>query len=441
MQPKNNPKTIRAWAFFDWANSAYNLVITSTIFPAYYVYVTDPHKTGAKVSFFGHKFVNTALADYTLAAAYLVIAILLPILTSIADYRGNKKIFMQFFTWLGAISCGMLFFFKLHSPLEQNLSFFGLAAIGYCGGFVFYNSYLPEIATVDKQDDVSAKGFTYGYIGSVILQVICFVFVLKPAWFGITDGTLPARLSFLLVGIWWIGFAYIPFTVLPKGSPNAKSHTHDILRGGFIELGRVWQQVKNMPVLKRYLPAFFFYSMGVQTIMLVATGFGAKELKLADSKLIMTILVIQLVAIVGATWMSRLSDKYGNIKVLSGVVMIWIGVCIGAYFTTNEYEFYVLAAIVGLVMGGIQSLSRSTYSKFIPQDIPDSASFFSFYDVTEKIAIVGGMFSFGLVDDITNNMRNSTLVLCSYFIVGLILLLSLLGYQKKVKVQRYQSVS
>jgi UMF1 family MFS transporter len=243
------------------------------------------------------------------------------------------------------------------------------------------------------------------------------------------------------VGVWWIGFAYIPFTVLPKGSPNARSHHKNLIKGGFIELGKVWQQVKNMPILKRYLPAFFFYSMGVQTIMLVATGFGAKELKLAQSKLIATILVIQLVAIVGATWMSRLSDKYGNIKVLSGVVMIWIGVCIGAYFTTNEYEFYVLAAIVGLVMGGIQSLSRSTYSKFIPQDIPDSASFFSFYDVTEKIAIVGGMFSFGLVDDITNNMRNSTLVLCSYFIVGLILLLSLLGYQKKIKVQHHELVS
>ena len=440
MQPKNNPKTIRAWAFFDWANSAYNLVITSTIFPAYYVAITANKATNNHVIFFGKSFVNTALQDYVLAAAYLVIALLLPVLTSIADYRGNKRIFMQFFTWMGAISCGMLYFFNIGN-LERSMIFFGLAAIGYCGGFVFYNSYLPEIATLDKQDDVSAKGFTYGYIGSVILQIICFVFVLKPGWFGITDKAFPAQLSFLLVGVWWIGFAYIPFTVLPKGSPNAKSHTHDILRGGFIELGKVWQQVKNMPILKRYLPAFFFYSMGVQTIMLVATGFGAKELHLADSKLIATILVIQMVAIVGATFMSRLSDKYGNIKVLSGVVMIWIGVCIGAYFTTNEYEFYVLAAVVGLVMGGIQSLSRSTYSKFIPQDIPDSASFFSFYDVTEKIAIVGGMFSFGLVDDITNNMRNSTLVLCSYFVVGLILLLSLLAYQKKVKVQQHLLVS
>lgn len=430
MEAKNNKRTIRAWAFFDWANSAYNLVITSTIFPAYYVAITSGTENNNHVTFWGHSFVNTALSDYTLAAAYLVIALLLPILTSIADYRGNKKIFMQFFTWLGAISCGMLYFFKADT-LQTSMIFFGLAAIGYSGGFVFYNSYLPEIATLDMQDRVSAKGFTYGYIGSVILQLICFAFVLEPKWFGIVDKSFAPRLSFLLVGIWWICFAYIPFTVLPKGSPNAQSHHKNIIKGGFIELGNVWRKVKNMPVLKRYLPAFFFYSMGVQTIMLVATSFGAKELKMETSSLISIILIIQLVAIGGATLMSRLSDRFGNVKVLAGVVLIWILVCIAAYFTTNSTEFYILAVVVGLVMGGIQSLSRSTYSKLIPQDIPDSASFFSFYDVTEKIAIVGGMFSFGLVDDITNSMRNSALVLCIYFIAGLILLLSLLRYHKK----------
>jgi UMF1 family MFS transporter len=233
------------------------------------------------------------------------------------------------------------------------------------------------------------------------------------------------------VGIWWICFAYIPFTILPKGSPNAEAHHKNIIKGGFIELGNVWRQVKNMPVLKRFLPGFFFYSMGVQTIMLVATSFGAKELKMETSALISIILIIQLVAIGGATLMSRLSDKFGNIKILTLVVSIWIAACIAAYFITSSNQFYFLAVVVGLVMGGIQSLSRSTYSKFIPQDIPDSASFFSFYDVTEKLAIVGGMFSFGLVDDITNSMRNSALVLCVYFIAGLILLLSLLSYQKK----------
>jgi UMF1 family MFS transporter len=432
MQAKNNKKTIRAWAMFDWANSAYNLVITSTIFPAYYVAITTNANNGNRVSFFGHSFVNTALSDYALAVAYLAMALLLPILSSIADYRGNKKVFMQFFTLLGSAACCGLFFFD-SSRLEIGIICFALAAIGYSGGFVFYNSYLPEIATLDMQDKVSAKGFTYGYIGSVLLQLICFAFVLSPGTFGITNKALPAQISFLLVGIWWIVFALIPFSILPKGSPNAQTHQHNIIKGGFIELGKVWVKVKSMPLLKRYLPAFFFYSMGVQTIMLVATGFAAKELKMPTSALITIILIIQIVAIFGATLMSRLSDKFGNIKVLVLVVLIWVGVCIAAYFITTATQFYILAVIVGLVMGGIQSLSRSTYSKYLPQDTTDTASFFSFYDVTEKLAIVGGLFSFGFIEEITGSMRNSTLVLCGFFIIGLILLLSLLRREQKVQ--------
>jgi len=430
MSNKNNKKIIRSWAMFDWANSAYNLVITSTIFPAYYVIITTNANTKDKVAFFGHYFVNTALQDYALAAAYMLIVLLLPILTSIADYRGNKKAFMMFFTWLGSLACCGLFKFDIHH-LEFGIICFALAAIGYSGGFVFYNSYLPEIATLDKQDSVSAKGFTYGYIGSVLLQLICFAFVLSPKTFGITDASLPARLSFLLVGIWWISFAYIPFTILPKGSPNAVVHNHHIIKGGFIELGNVFAKVKTMPLLKRFLPAIFFYSMGVQTIMLVATGFGAKILHLPTSALISIILIIQLVAIGGANLMSKLSARYGNIPVLAGVVVVWIFTCIAAYFITNATEFYLLAIVVGLVMGGIQSLSRSTYSKYLPQDIPDTASFFSFYDVTEKLAIVTGLLTFGYIEELTGSMRNSTLALCGFFIIGLILLLSLLAAEKK----------
>ncbi|WP_439697342.1 MFS transporter [Mucilaginibacter sp. AW1-7] len=429
METKNNKKTIRAWAFFDWANSAYNLVITSTIFPAYYVAITANAKNGDRVMFFGKSFVNTALSDYALAAAYMVMVLLLPILSSIADYKGNKKIFMQFFTCIGALSCCSLFFFT-KDTLEMGIIAFALAAIGYSGGFVFYNSYLPEIATIDMQDNVSAKGFTYGYIGSVLLQLICFLFVLKPEWFGILDKSFPARLSFLLVGLWWIGFALIPFSVLPKGSPNAVSHEHNIIKGGFIELGNVWKKVKGMPLLKRFLPAFFFYSMGLQTVMLVATGFAAKVLHMGTAALISIILIIQLVAIGGATLMSRLSGIFGNVRVLIGTVIIWIGVCVAAYFTTTDTQFYLVAVVVGLVMGGIQSMSRSTYSKYLPENIPDTASFFSFYDVTEKLAIVAGVFSFGFIEELTGSPRNSVLVLGLFFIVGLFLLFSLLKAEK-----------
>ncbi|OKS86170.1 MFS transporter [Mucilaginibacter polytrichastri] len=431
MEAKNNPKTIRAWAMFDWANSSYNLVITSTIFPAYFTAITTTKAHGDVVTFFGHQFINTALSNYVLAAAYLLVVLMLPILTSIADYKGNKKSYMQFFTLMGGIACCGLYFFKL-STLEAGMICFGIAAIGYCGGFVFYNSYLPQIATLDKQDAVSAKGFTYGYIGSVILQIICFVFVLSPKTFGITDATFPARLSFLLVGIWWMAFAQIPFARLPKGEPNASvSPDYNVISGGFKELAHVWKKVRSMPLLKRYLPAFFFYSMGVQTIMLVAANFGAKELKLPEESLIGVILVIQLVAIGGAMLMSKLSDKYGNVKVLIGVVFIWIFACVAAYLTTNATQFYMLAVVVGLIMGGIQSLSRSTYSKYLPQDITDTASYFSFYDVTEKLAIVIGLFCFGFVESLTHSMRNSALILAVFFVIGLVLLFSLLSAERK----------
>lgn len=422
---QNNESTIKSWAMFDWANSAYNLVITSTIFPAYYTIITTTQENGDQVNFFGRTFTNTALSNYALSVAYLIMALLLPVLSSIADFRGNKKSFMKAFTYMGAIACAGLFFFKLET-LEWGLICFVLAAMGYIGGVMFNNSYLPEIATVDQQDRVSAKGFAYGYVGSVILQVICFVFVLKPELFGITDASLPARLSFLLVGIWWIGFAQIPFRKLPAGSRDHAKISKSQVSNGFEELLKVWKQLKTMTVLKRFLLAFFFYSMGVQTIMLVAAGFGEKVLKLGTSKLIAIILVIQIVAIIGALIMSYFAKKYGNILVIIFVLVIWIGVCAAAYFVQNEFQFYIIAAVVGLVMGGIQSISRSTYSKFLPYNTPDTASFFSFYDVTEKLAIVIGLFSFAYIEEFTGSMRNSAISLAGFFILGLLILVSLL---------------
>ena len=421
---KNDKKVIRSWAFFDWANSAYNLIITSTIFPAYYTIITTTKEHGDQVSFFGRTFTNTALSNYALSFAYLIMVILLPFLSSMADYRGNKKVFMKLFTYMGSMACMGLYFFKLDT-LEFGIICFVIAAMGYVGGVMFNNSYLPEIATPDQQDKVSAKGYAYGYIGSVLLQIICFVFVLKPELFGITDLSFPPRLSFLLVGLWWIGFAQIPFRKLPAGSPNYVSTHKNVARNGIQELVKVWKQLKHLAFLKRFLPAFFFYSMGVQTIMLAAAGFGEKTLHLGTAKLIAVILIIQLVAIAGAVLMSRFAKKAGNVKVLIFVVLIWIGACICAYFVHNEYQFYALAAIVGLIMGGIQSLSRSTYSKYLPANTPDTASFFSFYDVTEKLAIVVGLFSFAFIEEATGSMRNSIIALASFFVIGLVFLLLL----------------
>ena len=415
-------KVLNGWAMYDWANSVYNLVITTTFFPAYYAAVTSLKNFPDGITFLGRRFVNTELKDYVLAFGFLVIALLSPILSSIADYKGNKKNFMRFFCYVGAASCSLLYFFdKDHVTL--GLMCFMFAGIGFYGSQVFYNSYLPEIASEQDMDRISAKGYTMGYIGSVLMQLVGFALVMT-----LEDKGLALTLTFLLVGIWWVGFAQITFSRLPiSPKTDRKAKTH-VLSNGFHELKLVWQQVKKMPVLKRFLTAFFFYSMGVQTVMLVAIDFGIKELKLADDKLIITAVIIQLVAIAGAVAMSKLSAVYGNIKVLIFTVLLWIGVCITGYFITTEIHFYILASLVGLVMGGIQSLSRSTYSKLMPET-KDTASFFSFYDVTEKFAIVIGLFTFGFIEGISS-IRESILSLVVFFAFGLLFLLFTSSAQK-----------
>ncbi|TDS17705.1 MFS transporter [Sphingobacterium paludis] len=426
---KNDKRLIRSWSMYDWANSAYNLVITSTIFPAYYTAITQTEEHGDVVSFFGFEIINTALSNFSLACAYLIMAITLPFISSYADVHGKKKQIMMFFTYFGALSCMGLFFFRLET-LEMSIILFALAAMGYIGGVLFNNSYLPEIATADQQDRVSAQGFAYGYVGCVTLQIICLVFILSPQWFGITDPSFGPRLSFLLVGLWWAGFASIPFRALPGNQRSSIRASKKLFRTVIIEFRIVLRKIGRMIRIKRFLPAYFFYASGVQTVMIVAAAFGAKELKMESSKLIITILLIQLVAILGALFMSKLSERFGNIKVLIAVVTVWLGICIAAFFVSSEMEFYILACVVGLVMGGIQSLSRSTYSKFLPEDIKDTASFFSFYDVTEKLAIVMGLLSFALIEQMTHNIRYSALALSIFFIIGGLLLLRVLRFNK-----------
>jgi UMF1 family MFS transporter len=422
----SDPKVIRAWCMFDWANSVYNLVITATFFPIYFLGVTKAAFGEDQVPFWGMTFTNSSLYDYTLAFAYLAIALLLPILSSIADSRGNKKQFMQFFSCLGALSCMGMFWFRGEN-IGLGVACFSFAVVGYVGSLVFYNSYLPEIAAPEDRDKVSARGFAMGYIGSMILQIIGFGLVLYFSAQG--DSTSGPRYTFLLVGIWWIGFSQITFAYLPPSTPKSERPTVNFLNSGFMELGKVLKQVKKLSVLKWYLTSFFFYSMGVQTVMLAATVFGSKELGLPADKLILAILMIQLLAVAGAFIMARLSGRFGNLPVLMGVVIMWIMLCFAAYTVALMNEsgvnvenyFYGLACGVGLIMGGIQSLSRSTYSKLMPVT-KDTASFFSFYDVMEKIAIVIGVFTFGVIDELLG-MKNSVLSLVVFFVLGFLALL------------------
>lgn len=436
---KNNPTITNAWCFYDWANSVYSLVITSTIFPIYYSAVaTNPETKSTIVNFLGFELESSVLFSYAVSGAFLIIALLSPFLTAIADYSGRKKMFMQLFCYLGSLSCVGLFFFT-RDTFTLSVILFVLASIGFSGSIVFYNAYLPEIATEDQFDKLSARGFSMGYVGSVLLLIFNLAMIQQPEWFGIAadNKSLPPRIAFLTTGLWWFGFAQYSFYHLPSNVYNRKPKGSWILNG-FKELQKVWAQVKQLPMLKRFLLAFFFYNMGVQTVMYVATIFGIEELNLPSEALIITILIIQLVAIAGAYGFAFLSSRYGNIRALIVAVVIWIGICIGAYFIRGKMDFYVLAAIVGSVMGGVQSLSRSTYSKLIPATTIDHASFFSFYDVTEKVSIVLGTLAYGLVAQLTGSMRNSILALIIFFALGLIFLSMVrwkkaIGAEQKVK--------
>lgn len=425
MQTTASKRVINGWAMYDWANSVYNLVITSTIFPAYFESVTgdgNDATTNDTVRLFGREFVNTSLYNYALAVAFMVVALISPMLSSIADYKGNKKSFLFFFCTMGSLACSALFFYG-STNLAFGLACMIVACIGYWGSLVFYNSFLPEIAAPADQDRVSAKGFAMGYTGSVILQIVCFVFVLKPDLFGITVGKA-SQISFLLVGVWWWGFGQLALSRLPKSTPAGNLNSKaSIFTNGYKELNKVWKQLSHTPILKRYLGAFFFFNMGVQTVMLAATLYGKSELNIPTTNLIIAILIIQLVAIPGAYTIAKLSDKLGNFRALMITVAIWILICIIGYLLPRDgvNEFYALAVLVGFVMGGIQSLSRSTYAKLMPET-KDTTSFFSFYDVTEKIAIVIGMFSFGYINEYTGSQRNSVLALVVFFVIGLILL-------------------
>lgn len=426
---KGSNKLLNAWAFYDWANSVYSLVIASAIFPIFYQALFKSAGV-TTVTIFGGAIRSTPLISYTTAAAFLLVALISPLLSGIADYVGNKKNFMKFFCYLGALSCIGLYFFSIENIHISLLFYFG-GLVGFWGSLVFYNSYLPDVAFPEQQDRVSARGYSFGYIGSVVLLLFNLGMVMFPEVFGFGEGgeaSMKAmRWSFVSVGIWWIIFSQYSFYFLPKGNKSRKKVNTKILLNGFRELKTVYNSLSENIQLKRYLSAFFVYSMAVQTVMLVATYFGEQEIAWGDDNaktmgLIVSILIIQLVAVGGAILTSRASEKYGNIPVLIVINIIWVGICIIAFFIETPVQFYMTAGVVGLVMGGIQSLSRSTYSKFLPET-QDTTSYFSFYDVAEKIGIVIGMLIYGFIDQITGSMRNSILFLVIFFMTGVILLL------------------
>lgn len=406
---KNDKKTINGWALFDWANSAYALVISTAVFPPYFTGVL-----GDEITFAGIDAQSSTVYTLSITLAYLILALLSPLLSGMADYSGRRMFFLRVFTTIGSLACMALAFFNGISTMYIGVSAFIIATIGFAGSLVFYDSYLPLITTEDQYDRVSAKGFTYGYIGSVILLLFILMMIQFPNFFGITSPTLPAQIGFGLVGLWWLGFSQITFNRLPKDSSSSIALSS--IKKGYKEIKQTFNKAKNQPSLFRFLIAFFLCMAGVQTVIYVATVFADIELGMGTGELIAIVLVIQLIGIVGAIFFAWFSNRTTNKKSLLTQICIWFFICLGAYLIQSKTPFYLLAAVVGLVMGGVQSMCRSSYSKLIPTDEDDVTSYFSFYDVVYKLAIVVGTFLFGMVNYFTGNMRYSVLVLAALFV-------------------------
>lgn len=419
---KNNRTIINAWTSYDWANSVYNLIVTTAIFPIYYSAATKEAFGGEMVSFFGLTIKNTVLYTYAISFSFLMIVVLSPILSGVADYAGIKKRFMKSFTYIGSVACMSLYFFN-GDNIEFGIICAIFASVGYAGSLVFYNGFLPEIATPDRMDKISAKGFAMGYIGSVILLILNLILLLKPEIFGFSGKGSATKFGFLLVGAWWLGFSQIAFYYL-KDYPTGKAISRKVFGNGLRELKKVFNALSDRKVMKRYLTSFFFYSMGVQTVMLLAPLFAEAEIGMGADEMIIVVLILQILAVAGAYLFAAISKWKGNGLAISISLVIWIIICISGYFLKDKLSFYSLAAMLGFVMGGIQSISRSTYSKLIPEETKDTASYFSFYDITEKLAIVIGTFSYGFIEQATGSMRNSMVFMATFFIIGFIVIQS-----------------
>lgn len=421
---KGDKRVVRGWVMYDWANSVYQLTIASAIFPIYYNTVTR-NGNDFSISFFGFKIINTVLYSWAIAAAYLLVAIMSPLFSSMADYTGRRKGFMRAFTLIGAAACGALYFFD-RNHIELGVIAFTLGTIGYGGSIVFYNSFLPVIAEPEDQDRISARGYSMGYLGGVVLLLFNLLMIMQPGLFGIpANSSLPARISFLSVCIWWIGFSQITFRVLPKYTFRQRMKRESVWTNGYRELRVVFNQIRKSYKLSMYLAGFFFLMMGVLTTMFMAATYGEKQVGLKEDVLIPTVLAIQLVGMLGAWMFARISGKLGNLRALMITVLAWTLICVGAYYIVDAVGFLIAAFFIGIVMGGSQSLARSTYSKMLPEDTTDHTSFFSFYDVMEKMATVAGTFSFGAIEAMTGSMRFSVLAITIFFVISLFFLLPL----------------
>lgn len=404
-------RKILSWSLYDWANSAFATTVMGTFFPIFY----EKYWSGSDVV------ESTYQLGMATAISSLLVAAFSPFLGSIADKTSTKKKFLLFFAFLGAVMTGSLFLIG-EGMWQFALIFFIIASIGFNSGNLFYDAMLIGVAddTEKSRDDVSAFGFSLGYIGGGLLLVINVLMFQHPEWFGLSDSVAGIKTSFITVGVWWIIFT-IPLILFVKEPKISKKLTiTEAVKSGFFQLKETFSEIRKLRVVSTFLIAYWLYIDGVDTIIRMAVKFGS-SLGFESSALIMALLITQFVAFPATLLFNMMARKIGIKRALHVAIIAYSIITVAGVFMQNERHFYILACCIGLVQGGIQAASRSYYTRLIPKD--KSAEFFGFYNMLGKFAAVLGPFLMGIVTKLTGNLRIGMVSILFLFVSGFIMLL------------------
>ena len=408
---------------YDWANSAYITTAAVAILPDYFARVVVGE---AGVDILGMNMSATALWGFMLGGAAFFVFLFAPVLGAIADFSSAKKRFLVSFAYMGSLFAMLLYFSKSGNVTLTILLFLG-SQVCFVGGNVFYDAFLPQIASEDKMDSVSAKGYAFGYVGGSLQFAIALGLVAMHERVGISI-TMAARIGMAMTGIWWAGWTlltlkYLKEVKIPYQLPEKYRNQPKALAYLTVGISRTIATAKKVGRFKHltlFLIAYMVYNDGIHTVTSMATIYGTEELKLTTTALMVTLLLVQVVAIGGALIFSQLAGRIGARRSVMFALVLWSGVVIYGYFIHTATEFFVLGIVVGVVLGGTQALSRSFYGAMIPEEA--SAEFYGFYSVFSKFSSIWGPITFGVIKQVTGSARLAIISLMVFFIVGLVLL-------------------
>ena len=413
--PQQLQKSRFGWCLYDWANSAFATVILAAVLPVYFVSLVP--ESGATIPFFTtHKFSAASLWGYSISLSMIILAIAAPLLGALADRNGwHKRLMISF--WLTGCIATALLATTGGDNYWPTILLFVVGNLAFAGANIFYNAYLPFLATADQADRLSARGFSYGYIGGGLLLTLVFFIILKYDFFGFTDRSAATRFGFLLTAVWWFIFALPTFIYLPK----TEKQTAIAYQFNLSTYFNRFKQLLHYRDLTLFLLAFLCYNDGIQTIISVSAIYAREELQLGQGTIIGCFLMIQFLAMPGALFFARLGEKIGTARAIFISLIIFLLVCLFAYRMNSAYEFWLLGGVIAIILGGSQALSRSLFSSMVPKQ--RSAEFFGFFAISSRFAAIFGPLLFALITDISGNSRNAILGLGVFFIIGGILLL------------------